>query len=126
ANNTNDPNSFADTVVMGTAALRDQKIGNAIRTIDTWYNDDADLRPIAIEPNGASLSDGKFYRPVNGAYKLLALVDELAKQCDGTAQPDVMYLVAMMIRGGVFGESDKEKPAKEAKPKKAEVETEEA
>ena len=41
---------------MGQAALRDQKIGNALRTIDTWYPAYEERRvPLPVEPNGASL-----------------------------------------------------------------------
>ncbi len=40
------------------------KIGNAIRSIDTWYPDYADVEtgPIAIEPYGAVTNLGKAYR----------------------------------------------------------------
>ncbi|VAX23623.1 CRISPR-associated protein, Csy3 family, partial [hydrothermal vent metagenome] len=53
---TKTPGAFTDTRVMGYAALRDQKIFNALRTIDTWYPsfDDTGLA-IAVEPMGASL-----------------------------------------------------------------------
>ncbi|MDD2761473.1 MAG: type I-F CRISPR-associated protein Csy3 [Methylomonas sp.] len=48
---------------MGQAALRDQKISNALRTIDTWYPEfDSYQRPIAVEPNGASLEAQRFFR----------------------------------------------------------------
>ncbi|MEO7232238.1 MAG: type I-F CRISPR-associated protein Csy3, partial [Polaromonas sp.] len=43
-------------VFLGQAALRDQKIGNALRTIDTWYPSFTERGvAIAVEPNGASL-----------------------------------------------------------------------
>src|SRR5690606_4172147 len=32
------------------AAIHSQKIGNALRTIDTWYPDSQELGPIAVEP----------------------------------------------------------------------------
>lgn len=107
---------FADTVVMGVAALRDQKIGNAIRTIDTWYAEDPDY-PISIEPNGASLSDGDFHRkPGSGtsAYELLSYtgIKDMtlkAQEKKDTFDPELAYLIGILVRGGVYGESGKKK-----------------
>src|SRR5690606_26439671 len=36
--------------VDGIAALHSQKVGNALRTIDTWYPQAHDTGPIAVEP----------------------------------------------------------------------------
>jgi CRISPR-associated protein Csy3 len=93
----------ADMIDMGRAALRDQKIGNAIRTIDTWYPEFNGL-PIPIEPNGASLEQNKLYRDKNrsGAKDLLSLVDELKPGAE--FDPRAAYLIALLIRGGVFSE----------------------
>ncbi len=45
------------------AAMHSQKIGNAIRTIDTWYPDyDEHKAAIAIEPYGAVTTLGKAFR----------------------------------------------------------------
>ena len=53
------------TRTMGHAALRDQKIGNALRTIDTWYPRYTEHgRPLPVEPNGASLEAQEFFRGV--------------------------------------------------------------
>lgn len=109
---------FADTVVMGVAALRDQKIGNAIRTIDTWYAE-APEYPISIEPNGASLSDGKFHRkPGAGAsaYDLLSYtgirdMKLKAQEKKEKFDPELAYLIAILVRGGVYGETGKDKGA---------------
>ena len=51
--------------VGGTAAMHSQKIGNAIRTIDTWYpvnEDESKVGPIAVEPYGSVTIQGKAYR----------------------------------------------------------------
>src|SRR5699024_8335193 len=52
--------------VNDTAAMHSQKLGNALRTIDTWYPDyaegDENLGPIAVEPYGSVTSQGKAYR----------------------------------------------------------------
>jgi CRISPR-associated protein Csy3 len=97
-------NEVQDARVMGRAALRDQKIFNAIRTIDTWYPAfDETGFPIAIEPLGASLEQQEFYRPGKASafdmLKRLALIDP--DSAEG------MYCIAALDRGGVYGESDK-------------------
>ena len=90
--------------IMGQAALRDQKIGNALRTIDTWYPGFAgrDI-PIPVEPNGASLDAHKFFRNKGEAsgFKLLLRVAELDPSSD-----EGQFLLACLIRGGVFSGSD--------------------
>lgn len=94
---------MADMIDMGRAALRDQKIGNAIRTIDTWYPDYAGM-PIPVEPNGASLETNSLHRkPVAANAKgLLAKIDEIVPSA--TFNPDAAYLIALIVRGGVFSE----------------------
>lgn len=91
--------------VMGQAALRDQKISNALRTIDTWYPDyEAFGRPIPVEPNGANLEAQRFFR--NGkkasAFDLVKRLNEL-----DPASPDGLFVTASLIRGGVFSEGGK-------------------
>lgn len=91
---------------LGQAALRDQKIGNAIRTIDTWYPEFAsnDNKPIAIEPNGANLEGQIFYRVGKekvSAFDILKEIDEL----DPNSEKG-MFLIACLIRGGVYTEGD--------------------
>lgn len=43
------------------AGIHSQKLGNAIRTIDTWYpnENDEDLGPIAVEPYGSVTTQAK-------------------------------------------------------------------
>lgn len=95
----------ADMIDMGRAALRDQKIGNAIRTIDTWYpGSGSDADAIPIEPNGASLEQNTLHRAEkkSGAKGLLTLIDEMSPGI--TFNPDAAFLIALLIRGGVFSE----------------------
>ncbi|MDO8274512.1 MAG: type I-F CRISPR-associated protein Csy3 [Serpentinimonas sp.] len=97
----------ADMIDMGRAALRDQKIGNAIRSIDTWYPGCQEAHqgmPIPIEPNGASLEHNRLFRDTDksGAKDLLTLVDEL--QPSDSLDPRAAYLIALLVRGGVFSE----------------------
>ena len=89
---------------MGQAALRDQKIGNALRTIDTWYPAYEERRvPLPVEPNGASLDAQEFFRNKGDAsgVKLLLRLSELDPMT-----PDGLFLLACIIRGGGFSGSE--------------------
>lgn len=92
--------------VVGQAALRDQKISNALKTIDTWYPGFEDEgRVIPIEPNGANIETAKFYRPGTGkssAFSILCRLDDINPE-----SPEGFYALSVMLRGGVMGESDK-------------------
>lgn len=90
---------FDSTRVMGHAALRDQKIGNALRTIDTWYPRYAEHgRPLPVEPNGASLEAQEFFRDKKtSAFEFARRLNTL-----DPASPDGMFMIASLIRGGVF------------------------
>lgn len=90
---------FESTRTMGHAALRDQKIGNALRTIDTWYPRYADHgRPLPVEPNGASLEAQEFFRDrKTSAFEFARRLNTL-----DPASPEGMFMIASLIRGGVF------------------------
>ena len=87
----------------GQAALRDQKVGNALRTIDTWYPAYAERGlAIPVEPNGASLDAQLFFRNdknSSGFGYMLRVGDMDPDTAEG------MFLTACIIRGGVFSES---------------------
>lgn len=97
--------------VVGQAAFRDAKIWNALRTIDTWYPgySQGDM-PIAVEPQGASLSMMRFFR-AGGSKK--ASVFELFKRLHQISpdSSDGQYCLASLMRGGVFGGSEKNRDA---------------
>ena len=105
--------TFQDTRIMGHAALRDQKVGNALRTIDTWYAEyGSHGKPIAVEPMGANLDAQRFFRDKKDtSFKLMANINAIDPSSD-----DGKFLIASLIRGGVYGESDKAE--KEDKKKK--------
>jgi CRISPR-associated protein Csy3 len=88
------------------AAMHSQKIGNAIRTIDTWYSDDPQ-KPIAVESYGAVTTEGKAYRDGNPSPHFYKLFDKwsLGEPIDDDQKH---YVVAMLIRGGIFGKSEQE------------------
>ena len=88
------------------AGMHSQKISNAIRTIDNWYPD-AEF-PIAIEPYGAVTTLGKAFRQPQQKLDFYTLFDNWVLN---NKIPDVNqqhYVMGVLIRGGVFGESGKE------------------
>ncbi len=91
------------------AAIHNVKLGNAIRTIDNWYDDNAEF-PIAAEPYGSVTQIGHAFRKSkNDLYTLLC--DWLDNKA--VSDNNKNYIVANLIRGGLFqGESDKKKKDK--------------
>jgi len=92
-----DPHSVRE---MGQAALRDQKIANALRTFDTWYPTYPQRGlPIAIEPNGASLDAQEFFRGTSesSAFALMLRIAELDPDTEAG-----MFMLGCLIRGGVY------------------------
>lgn len=95
--------------VDGIAAMHSQKIGNALRTIDTWYPDheESSTGPIAIEPYGAVTNLGVAYRNPKNKSDFYTLFDKYARGESLDSTDDEHYVMAVLVRGGVFGESDK-------------------
>ena len=90
------------------AAMHSQKLGNALRTIDTWYEDDDGLGPIAVEPYGSVTSQGKAYRQPKQKKDFYNLLDNWLLK-DQEPEPEQQHFVmATLIRGGVFGASEKD------------------
>lgn len=91
------------------AAMHSQKIGNALRSIDTWYPDFEDetvgAGPIAVEPYGAVTSMGKAFRA--NKHDFYTHFDKFARGEKLARIEDEHYVMAVLVRGGVFGESDK-------------------
>ena len=79
------------------AAMHNVKVGNALRTVDDWYPN-AEF-PIAAEPFGAVTQRGQAYRKSKiDLYTLMvAWVND-----DKLSDEDKAYVVANLIRGGVF------------------------
>lgn len=97
--------------VDGNAAMHSQKIGNALRTIDTCYIKDKerqDVGPIAIEPYGAVTAMGQAYRRPTDEVDFYTLFNAWAS---GSELNDKAkdYVMAVLVRGGVFSESGKGK-----------------
>ncbi|ANB17782.1 type I-F CRISPR-associated protein Csy3 [Dokdonella koreensis] len=87
------------------AAIHSQKIGNALRTIDTWYPGAEENGPIAVEPYGSVTTQGKAYRQPKEKQDFYNLLDGwvLKDKVPGVEQQH--FVVATLIRGGVFGEA---------------------
>lgn len=97
--------------VNGNAAMHSQKLGNALRSIDTWYPEFTDVEksagPIAIEPYGAVTNLGKAYRTPKEKRDFYTYFDAWARGEELDDIDNEHYVMAILVRGGVFGESDK-------------------
>ncbi|MEO3989252.1 type I-F CRISPR-associated protein Csy3 [Pseudocitrobacter cyperus] len=90
--------------VAGVAGIHSQKIGNAVRTIDSWHPRVDELGAIAVEPYGSVTSRGVACRQPKEKMDFYTLLDNWVTK---GATPDVdqqHYVMAVLIRGGVFGE----------------------
>lgn len=90
--------------VAGVAAIHSQKIGNAIRTIDTWYGDGDEQEPIAVEPYGSVTTQGRAFRQPKNKIDFYSLLDNWLLKDDVPAPAQQHFVMATLIRGGVFGE----------------------
>lgn len=89
------------------AGMHSQKIGNALRTVDTWYPnaDTNELGPIAVEPYGSVTTQGTAYRQPKAKADFYTLLDNWMLK-DQKPEPEQQHFVmATLIRGGVFGEA---------------------
>ncbi len=94
----------------GCAAFHSQKIGNAIRTIDTWYKEYGTVGgvgPIAIDSYGPVTTLSRAFRSEKMA-DFYSIKDAYVWDKKIEKSEDKHYFMAMIIRGGVFGESSKE------------------
>ncbi|HEC05892.1 MAG TPA: type I-F CRISPR-associated protein Csy3 [Thiolapillus brandeum] len=94
--------------VDGVAAMHSQKIGNALRTIDTWYpNEEGEpLGPIAVEPYGSVTSQGRAYRQPKQKMDFYNLLDQWVLKGQAPETEQQHFVMANLIRGGVFGDKD--------------------
>jgi CRISPR-associated protein Csy3 len=92
------------------AAMHSQKIGNAIRSIDTWYPDyeNNNKKAIAVEVYGSVTNLGFAYRK-NPKVHFYTLFDKFARLEEGEKldNEEEHFVMAILVRGGVFGESTK-------------------
>ncbi|MFT0212921.1 type I-F CRISPR-associated protein Csy3 [Pseudomonas sp. F1_0610] len=108
-NNSKDKKSKILYAVNDVAAMHSQKIGNALRTIDTWYPDFAEYQlPIAAEPYGAVTNLGHAFRTPKEKNDFFSLFDAFSTGDELSSLEQKHYVIAVLIRGGVFGKSTKE------------------
>ncbi|AHB09919.1 type I-F CRISPR-associated protein Csy3 [Zymomonas mobilis] len=87
------------------AAIHSQKIGNALRTIDTWYPDAEINGPIAVEPYGSVTTQGVAYRQPKAKKDFYSLLDAWVLKDKEPAIEDQHFVIAVLVRGGVFGDA---------------------
>lgn len=89
------------------AAMHCEKIGNALRTIDDWYPKYTEThKPIAIEAYGSVTQRGVAYRSTKNDFKSLLLKWLSSETNAKLAEQDKHFVVAMLVRGGVFSEGE--------------------
>jgi len=88
------------------AAIHSQKIGNALRTIDNWYDGAEENGPIAVEPYGSVTVQGKAWRQPKDKKDFYTLLDNWIIKDAIPAPEQQHYVIAVLIRGGVFGKAD--------------------
>lgn len=93
-----------------TAAMHSQKVGNALRTVDDWYQEADSNGPIAVEPYGSVTTQGRAYRPPASEESFYELLDDWILKDKVPTEEQQHYVMAVLIRGGVFG---KKKEGKE-------------
>jgi CRISPR-associated protein Csy3 len=89
------------------AAIHSQKLGNAIRTIDTWYPEARENGPIAVEPYGSVTTQGKAYRQPKDKADFYNLLDGWVIKDKAPDVEQQHFVIATLIRGGLFGDADK-------------------
>ena len=90
------------------AAIHSQKLGNALRTIDTWYpapEDGDTLGPIAVEPYGSVTTQGTAYRQPKQKVDFYNLLDNWLLKDQVPPVEQQHFVMATLIRGGVFGDA---------------------
>lgn len=96
------------------AIFQARKIGNALRTIDTWYGEEG-ARAIAVEPLGADRGGCRAWRleAGNDLYTLLGkrghtLLEQLqAAEHVDELPGDIHFISACLLRGGSFSRAAK-------------------
>jgi len=94
--------------VSNIAGIHSQKIGNALRSIDDWYAGAEENGPIPVEPYGSVTTQGKAYRKPTDKVDFYSLLDNWLLKDRVPATEQQHFVMATLIRGGVFGDADKE------------------
>jgi len=92
------------------AGMHSQKLGNALRSIDTWYPnyDSLGVGPIASEPYGSVTTLGKAFRSPGEKSDFYTLFDTFSIGEPLKDANDKHYVMSILVRGGVFGDAGKD------------------
>ncbi|MEW5560011.1 type I-F CRISPR-associated protein Csy3 [Enterobacter asburiae] len=90
--------------VADVAGIHSQKVGNAVRTIDTWHPKVNELGAIAVEPYGSVTNRGVACRQPKDKMDFYTLLDNWVTKGLKPDPEQQHYVMAVLIRGGVFGE----------------------
>lgn len=94
--------------IKGVAGFHAPKIGNALRTIDTWFDDyDSYGAPISIEVYGAVTRIAEAFRVSSSKTDFYNLLDKWIENDVEPSLENQHYIMAVLIRGGLFGKSSK-------------------
>jgi len=94
--------------VTNIAGMHSQKVGNALRSIDTWYMGASENGPIPVEPYGSVTTQGKAYRKPTDKADFYSLLDGWLIKDQIPALEQQHFVMATLIRGGVFGDAGKD------------------
>ena len=114
------PKMVGDKTI-GQASMHSQKIGAALRHIDIWHDNDSHHAAIAVNPYGGVQETGQvlrdksskkdFYALHRNAMSLLENVERASTVQD--ISDEVHFVMANLVRGGVFGSKNTKKTNKE-------------
>lgn len=96
--------------VKGVSAFHAAKVGNAIRSIDTWYYTEVGkvAFPISIEVYGTVSNVSLAYRPPSNGTDFYTIFDKWLLTGELPDIEQQHYVMAILIRGGLLGQSGKE------------------
>ena len=88
------------------AVFNSTKISQAIHTIDTWYSNSDNAKPINVNPLGYEQHNGVCYRGWSSRkdiYHIILDIENLLLKLEkNEITPDMDYLAAHLIKGGLF------------------------
>lgn len=101
------------------ASMHSQKIGAALRHIDIWHGSEEYEGPIAVNPYGGVQETSAVLRDTNSKrsfYDLRARAEMLISSIEAAGSPeeisgDAHFVMANLIRGGVFSSNSKKAEA---------------
>ena len=104
---------------IGQASMHSQKIGAALRHIDIWHGSEKHDAAIAVNPYGGVQETSDVLRKPKSKksfYDLRKKAQALLENVESARSPDdisgdVHFVMANLVRGGVFGSSDKKAEA---------------